>query len=117
MLEKFRLPRSRKELTEAETDQPTEIEPAIRPDGHPLSPVYWEDARGVIVGPAIPEFVARVGETVWIVTTYEGLPRWINSDRLRSQHQFDTQSPIRTIEPVQEPHTPSAARPRRRSRR
>lgn len=50
--------------------------------------VYWE-AGGRILGPAVPEFLARNGSTFWIVTTFEGQPRWINADRLRSRKVFE----------------------------
>jgi hypothetical protein len=72
---------------EAVRQSVTVLEPAVRPDGRPLSLVYWEDAIGKIRGPAIPEFVARSQgpEQFWIVTTCEGQTRWTAADRLRER--------------------------------
>jgi hypothetical protein len=80
----------------------TVIEPAQRPDGQPLSPIYWETGTGQILGPAVPEYLARDGQTFWIVTTFEGQIRWINADRLRSKKQFETQKPLREVELIRE---------------
>lgn len=70
-------------------------------------PVYWQDAIGRILGPAQPEFLAQVGPGLprtdfWVVVAWEGLPRWIRADRLRNKQAFDTQSPVRMVEPVRE---------------
>jgi hypothetical protein len=71
------------------------IEPA-----HPQArPVYFKDNRGCILGPVIPEFLARVGDQFWIVVQYDGLPRWIHSDRIHSKRQFETQPKTRIKEP------------------
>lgn len=80
----------------------TVIEPAERLDGQPMTPIYWETGTGQILGPAVPEYLARDGETFWIVTTFEGQIRWINADRLRSKKQFETQKPLREVELVRE---------------
>ena len=69
-------------------------EPATKPDGSPLSAIYWESGDGRILGPATPEFLARSGDQFWIVTTFEGQARWINADRLRSKRQWAGQEPI-----------------------
>lgn len=45
--------------------------------------VYWEAGNGSILGPAVPEFLGRDGNTFWIVTTFRGQIRWINANRLR----------------------------------
>jgi hypothetical protein len=59
--------------------------PIIEP-AHPFAkPTYFEDAFGRILGPVIPEFLARADGHFWIVTTFEGEARWIRSDRLRSR--------------------------------
>ncbi|MDR4467079.1 MAG: hypothetical protein MRJ68_02125 [Nitrospira sp.] len=81
----------------------TVIEPAIRPDGQPLSPVYWEAGTGEILGPATPEYFARHGHSDWIVITFEGQPRWIHADRLRSRKAFETQRSSQIVEWVREP--------------
>lgn len=72
-------------------DEPVTIEPASKPDGSPLSSIYWESGDGRILGPATPEFFARSGDQFWIVTTFEGLTRWINADRLRTKQSFAAQ--------------------------
>jgi hypothetical protein len=51
-------------------------------------PVYWETATGSILGRALPEFLAQVGDHFWIVTTFDDHLRWIRSDRLRSKKGF-----------------------------
>src|SRR5262249_1833892 len=50
-----------------------------------------------ILGPAVPEYVARVGDVFWIIVSFEGQARWIRSDRLRSRRQFENQ---RVLKPV-----------------
>ena len=72
------------------------IEPAA-PDARPI---YWEAADTRILGPAVPEFLARAGDTFWIVTTFEGQARWINADRLRSRKAFEQQPEVREVEPI-----------------
>ena len=69
--------------------------------------VYWESADCRILGPVRPEFLAQVGTGVkntdfWVVVLYEGQPRWVRSDRLRSKQVFDTQRPVQEIELVRE---------------
>jgi hypothetical protein len=77
-------------------DDSVTIEPA-----HPKArPVYFEDALGRILGPVVPEFLARAEGHFWIITTFDGLPRWIRSDRLRSKRQFEAQPKTRIVEPV-----------------
>ena len=60
--------------------------------------IYWETAEGRILGPAVPEYLARHGDTFWIVTTFDGQARWINADRLRSRKAFEDQPSIREVE-------------------
>jgi hypothetical protein len=96
--------------TESPVEQPTKynvssaaahitIEPA-----HPSArPVYWERATGEIVGPGVPEFLARVGDAFWVVAQFQGEPVWINSDRLRSRRQFEGQVKPKVVEFVKEP--------------
>lgn len=80
------------------------MEPAIKPDGNPLSAIYWERGDGSIVGPAQPEFFARIRDIFWIVTTFEGSARWINADLLRSRKAFEQQSPVREAQIIREDH-------------
>ena len=75
------------------------IEPAAN---NPRS-IFWEKADGSIVGPGIPEFLARVGDTFWVVCQLQGLPVWVNSDRLRSKRQFEHQVKPKIVEFVKEP--------------
>ena len=79
------------------------IEPA-----HPNArPVFWERNTGEIVGPAQPEFLAKVGEgsnaSYWVVAQFEGVPIWINSVVLRSKRDFETQMRLKPVELIREP--------------
>ncbi len=71
----------------ASAPAPIVIEPAA-PNARP---VYWENADGVILGPAIPEFLAQVGQHFWVIVQYDEAPRWIRSDRLRNKQAFERQ--------------------------
>src|SRR5690349_17498034 len=73
------------------------IEPAVRPDGRPLSAIYWETGDGRILGPAVPEFLARESDNYWIVTSSDGQSWWVNADRLRSRKAFEGQVTSRTV--------------------
>lgn len=79
----------------------------IEPAANNSRPVFWERADGSIVGPAQPEFLARVGtgpkESYWVIALYEGMPVWINSTVLRSKRQFERQEPKRAMELIREP--------------
>ena len=75
-------------------------DPAIRPDGRRLSAIYWEAGSGRILGPAVPEFLARERDCFWIVTTFKGQARWINADQLRSKQAFEQQPVVREVEIV-----------------
>jgi hypothetical protein len=78
------------------------MEPAVKPDGSPLSAIYWEHSTGEILGPAIPEFFAQDGDRFWIFTTFEGSIWFINADRLRSQKAFLEQRIPREVELARE---------------
>jgi hypothetical protein len=80
---------------------PVTIEPALKPNGSPFSAIYWETGDGLIRGPAVPEFVAKSGDQFWIVTSFQGRPRWIDADRLRSQKAFEEQVSVREVELIQ----------------
>lgn len=69
------------------------IDPAMKTDGSPLSSIYWETGDGRILGPAVPEYLARDRNTFWIVVTFRGRIWWINADRLQSKKAFDAQFP------------------------
>lgn len=77
---------------------PPIIEPSMKPDGSPLSPIYWQTGDGRILGPATPEFLAKADDQFWIVTTFEGHIRWINADRLRSKNAFVNQRAVHEVE-------------------
>lgn len=74
--------------------QSFEVQPAVSN----AQPIYWETGTGHILGPAVPEFLARDGGSFWISTTFEGQIRWINTDRLRSRKAFLQQAEVREIE-------------------
>jgi hypothetical protein len=81
-------------------------EPVVIEDAHPQArSVYWESGTGEILGPATPEYLARQGDTFWIVTAFEGQPRWINADRLRSRTAFETQRKPVVVELIKEPRS------------
>jgi hypothetical protein len=88
-------------VRQVETSGPV-IEPAERPDGQPMTPIYWENGTGHILGPAVPEYLAKDGETFWIVTMFEGQIRWINADRLRSRKAFEQQRKPAAVERIKE---------------
>lgn len=79
------------------------MEPALKPDCSPLSPIYWETGDGRILGPATPEFLARDGSTFWISTNLQGQIWWITADRLRSRRAFEGQVKLNLVELVREP--------------
>lgn len=84
------------------------IELATRPDGSPLSPIFWERGDGSIVGPGKPEFFSRIGygnrdEDFWLVVQYGDETIWTRSDRLRSKREYDQQVLPKNIETVKEP--------------
>lgn len=88
-------------LPTGDTPQPNvSSEPMdIMPAAQNARAVYWETGTGRILGPAVPEFLARNGSTFWIVTTFEGQPRWINADWLRSRRAFENQPEVRECPP------------------
>jgi hypothetical protein len=88
-------------------DRPEDQEGISVNPAHPRGrQMYWEDIDGRILGPVVPEHLAKVrtrnGDSFWVIVTYDGLPRWIRSDRLRSKQAFETQRPVQTIEPIRE---------------
>ena len=64
--------------------------------------VYWETGDTRILGPAVPEYLAMVGTdptaSFWVIVTYQGMPRWINANRLRSRKAFEEQAPVQEVE-------------------
>ncbi len=70
----------------------------LQPAAPNAKAIYWETGTGQILGPAIPEFLARDSNTFWISTTFEGQIRWINADRLRSRKAFEEQAEVQEVE-------------------
>ena len=88
---------------------PLTIEPAVRWDGSPLSPIFWECATGAIVGPTQLEYFVRTGlenidHNYWVIASYQGAAVWIRSDRLRSRKAFREQRTIKEVEIIGEVH-------------
>lgn len=79
----------------------------IEPAAPNARPAYWERASGEIVGPARPEFLAKVGsgatEQFWVIVDYQGQPAWVRSDRLRSKKAFEEQVMPKVFEWIKEP--------------
>lgn len=84
----------------------TVIEPACRPDGSPVSSVYFERNDGAICGPAkVLDFMrASAGGPPrdWVVVEFGGCWEFVLSDRLRSKRQFETQVKPRPFERIEE---------------
>lgn len=78
------------------------IEPAMRPDGSPLSPVYWE-SQGRIVGPGHPEYFFRdsAGQE-GLVVRHEGALVHIAASILRPSKAFVAQRPLTEVELIRE---------------
>jgi hypothetical protein len=70
----------------------------MKMDGSALSPIYWQTGDGRILGPATPEFLAKLDDQFWIVTTFEEHIRWINADLLRSRKAFLEQPTVQEVE-------------------
>lgn len=84
------------------TQRPT-IARAVRHDGAPLSPIFWEAGDGRIVGPAVPEFFIRDSAAFWISATFQGQIWFVREDRLRSKKAVQQQQPLREVELIREP--------------
>lgn len=80
------------------------VEPAVRPDGTSLRPVYWE-RLGRIIGPGQPEFFFRdsVGQ-VGLIVHHEGDLVSVADSMLRSHKAFTQQRPLREVELVRDWH-------------
>lgn len=76
----------------------------IEPAAPNARAIYWETGTSRILGPATPEFLARDGETFWVVTTFEGRTRWVNADQLRSKRNFERQAEVQEVHIVREDH-------------
>lgn len=100
--------RSDSEDIEDFAHRPNQSEPVTIEPAHPHArPVYWERASGEIVGPAKPEFLAKVGngprECHWLIAIYHDSPVWIRSECLRSKQQFETQVKPQVVELMKDP--------------
>jgi hypothetical protein len=89
-------------VRQVDTDEPVVIKHAVKSDGRPLSAIHWETGDGRILGPAMPQFLARDGASFWIVTTFEGQFWWINADLLRSPKAFKTKRKPQTVDLIKE---------------
>lgn len=80
------------------------VEPAVRPDGTPVRPVYWE-SQGRIIGPGRPEFFFQdsTGQ-VGLILHYEGDLVSVAAFMLRSYKAFIEQRPLKEVELVREGH-------------
>lgn len=80
------------------------VEPAVRPDGGLLMPVYWEH-QGQIIGPGQPEFFFRdsFGQ-VGLILRYEGDLISVADFMLRSYKAFTEQRPLKEVELIREGH-------------
>lgn len=64
---------------------------SVEPAGT-ISPVFWEQSHGRIVGPGTVSHVAKVGDSeFWLCVDYAGSWLWINADILRSRDSFERQ--------------------------
>ncbi|MDC8450044.1 MAG: hypothetical protein LV473_17045 [Nitrospira sp.] len=82
------------------------VEPAVKPDGAPLSRIYWQTSDGRILGPATPEFFLQDGDAFWISATFKGQIWFILDSRLRSKKLFETQRPLLGAELIRERNEP-----------
>jgi hypothetical protein len=75
------------------------VEPAIKPDGSPLSAVYWESGDGTIrQGWPVLFGMERVGEArrFWIGVEYDNREfAWVHETRLRNAASYQTQKGAR----------------------
>lgn len=80
------------------------LEPAVTPDGTPLSPVYWE-RQGRIIGPGQPEFFFQdsTGQ-LGLNLRYEGDIVSVAPSILRSYKAFIEQRPIKEVKLIREEH-------------
>ncbi len=72
-------------------DDRVTIEPAVKPDGSPLTPVYWQRPDGSIAGPAHVEFFCQLFGSDGLIVALKGALFWINANLLRSRSTFETQ--------------------------
>lgn len=93
----------------------------IEPAAPNARPIYWERADLTIVGPAHPEFLARVGTgpraSYWVVAEFLGQPIWINSIVLRSKSAWECQVAVTLVNGLNEtsPASPSSHRSRKQN--
>jgi hypothetical protein len=90
-----------------ETERPPETAEAIQfePAPHPSPTVFWE-SRGRILGPARVVAFAKAGEEFWLLIEHGRESRWIRDTLLRSKRDYETQRPLRAVEPIREAHRP-----------
>ena len=64
--------------------------------------LYWERATREIVGPGVPLFLARYGDTFVVIVEYTGDLISINSMVLRSKKEFQSRRKPQVVEPIRE---------------
>ena len=73
---------------ENQESRPNIPESVVVEPAHPNArPIYWQSGK-VIVGPAVPEYLGKLGERFFVFVEYQGHSIPIDSDRLRSRHAF-----------------------------
>ena len=82
------------QVSTAASREPVLCEEAIKPDGSPLTPIYWERGDRSISGPASVEFFYRLGSSDGLIVAYEEELIWINAATLRSKQQWAKQKPV-----------------------
>ena len=63
----------------------TVMEPAIQPDGSPLTPVWWESTDGTLHGPCPVTDVARSDGRFWLVVQNGEQMAWLHESLLRAR--------------------------------
>ena len=97
------LARAKQEPTKTPSEEPTANRDTVIEPASPMArEVYWEQMDSRIIGGVKPIFLAMVGTgaaaTFWIVVEYQGQPRWIRSERLRSRRAFQEQEQVREVQ-------------------
>jgi len=77
-------------------------EPAMKPDGSPLRPVFWEHHRQII-GPGQPEFFFQdsTGQ-IGLIIRYKEEIVWVAESMLRSRKAFLEQDAVKEMDIIRE---------------
>jgi hypothetical protein len=71
----------------------TVMEPAQRPDGSPLTPVWWEAADGTLRGPCPVTDVAEIDGRFWLVVQDREGIAWVHESLLRRRLEGERNAP------------------------